>query len=81
MPTLGDVIQRTVVVGSIHLRRGARPDPDLLLLTPALGNHGLLDFGVLREVAEEGYQAMRGPIGSWWAARGTSEVRSESAPP
>ena len=69
VPTLGDVIQRTVVVGSIHLRRGARPDPDLLLLTPTLGDRALLDFGSLREVAEEGYQDMREPIAAWWAAR------------
>jgi predicted acylesterase/phospholipase RssA/CRP-like cAMP-binding protein len=82
VPTLGDVIQRTVVVGSIHLRRGMRPDPDLLLLTPTLGGHGLLDFGVLREVAEEGYQETREPIRAWWAARsGTGAVRSGETPP
>jgi predicted acylesterase/phospholipase RssA/CRP-like cAMP-binding protein len=81
VPTLGDVILQTVVVGSIHLRRGARPDPDLLLLAPTLGTHGLLDFGVLREVAGEGYRETRGPIAAWWAARGTAGVRSGDAPP
>ena len=74
VPTLGDVIQRTVVVGSIHLRRGVRPDPDLLLLTPALGDRALLDFGALREVAEEGYQDMREPIAAWWAARSSASL-------
>ena len=81
VPTMGDVVQRSVVVGSVHLRRSARPDPDTLLLTPALENRGLLEFGALLEVEEEGYRAMREPIAAWWAARGPGAVRSESTPP
>jgi predicted acylesterase/phospholipase RssA/CRP-like cAMP-binding protein len=84
VPTLGEVVQRTVVVGSIHLRRGAKPDPDLLLLVPNLGDRGLLEFGALREVADEGYRDLREPIAAWWAARapdGAGAVRSDGTPP
>jgi hypothetical protein len=45
-----------------------------LLLTPALGDRALLDFGALREVAEEGYQDMREPIAAWWAARSSASL-------
>ena len=53
----------------------------MLLLTPTLGSRGLLEFGALLAVAEEGYQAMREPIASWWAARAAGEVGSRDAPP
>jgi predicted acylesterase/phospholipase RssA/CRP-like cAMP-binding protein len=81
IPTLGDVALRTVVVGSIHLRRDRPADPDLLLLAPRLGDYALLDFGALSVIAEAGYRELREPIAAWWAARTAGEVRSRGTPP
>jgi predicted acylesterase/phospholipase RssA/CRP-like cAMP-binding protein len=69
VPSLGDIVQRTVVVGSIHLRHHRDPDPDVLVLAPDLGDWALLDFGALDVIAEAGYREMREPARAWWAAR------------
>jgi predicted acylesterase/phospholipase RssA/CRP-like cAMP-binding protein len=70
LPSIGEVVQRTVVVGSIHLRQRREPDPDVLVLAPDLGEWALLDFGALSVIAEAGYREMREPIRAWWAERG-----------
>ena len=69
------------MVGSIHLRRDRPADPDLLLLTPRLGDFALLDFGALSVIAEAGHRELREPIAAWWAARTAGEVRSPGTPP
>lgn len=71
IPSIGEVVQRTVVVGSIHLRHRRELDPDVLVLTPDLGDWALLDFGALAVIAEAGYREMREPIRAWWADRGS----------
>jgi predicted acylesterase/phospholipase RssA len=75
VPSIGEVVQRTVVVGSIHLRQHRDPDRDVLVLAPDLGEWALLDFAALPVIAEAGYRELRDPIRAWWAARG-DEVAS-----
>ena len=70
VPSLGEIVQRTVVVGSVHLRHRREPDPDVLVLTPELGDWALLDFGALPVIAEAGYREVREPVRAWWASRG-----------
>ena len=71
VPSLGEIVQRTVVVGSMHLRhRREQEDPDALVLVPDLGDWALLDFASLPVIAEAGYRELREPIRAWWAARG-----------
>ncbi len=69
VPSIGEVVQRTVVVGSIHLRNRREPDPDVLVLSPDLGEWALLDFAALPVIAEAGYRELLEPIRAWWAAR------------
>ncbi len=76
IPSIGEVVQRAVVVGSIHLRHRREQDPDVLVLTPDLGEWALLDFGALAVIAEAGYRGMREPIRAWWAARGGRDLEA-----
>jgi predicted acylesterase/phospholipase RssA len=70
VPSIGEVIQRTVMAGSRHLRnRVDLQDRDTLILQPQLGDWGLLAFERLDEIVEAGYREMRAPIAAWWAGR------------
>ncbi len=70
VPTIVDVLLRTVVAASVHLRRRDRAGrPEDLVLEPDLGAWALLDFGAKDAIAEAGYQAMREPLAAWWADR------------
>jgi predicted acylesterase/phospholipase RssA/CRP-like cAMP-binding protein len=73
-PSLGDIVQRTVVVGSLHLRSRRETDPDVLELAPELGEWARLDFGALAVIAEAGYRELREPVRAWWAARAADEA-------
>ena len=68
VPSIGEMVQRTVMAGSRHLRqRVADPDPNTLTLQPELGDWGLLAFERLDEIVEAGYREMRDPIAAWWS--------------
>jgi predicted acylesterase/phospholipase RssA len=74
VPSIGDIIQRTMMAGSLHLRQRDRgTDADTLLLNPQLGDWGLLAFERLDEIVEAGYREMRGPLEAWWRERGRRE--------
>jgi len=82
VPSIVDVIQRTVVAGSVHLRRlGRDVSPDDLVLEPDLARWALLDFAARDAVAEAGYRAMIGPLRAWWTERGAATVPATEAPP
>jgi predicted acylesterase/phospholipase RssA len=73
IPSIGEMVLRTVVVGSVHLRHRREVDPDVLVLTPDLGEWGLLAFESLAVIAEAGYRELREPIRAWWVAREGAE--------
>ena len=72
VPSIVDVIQRTVVAGSVHLRRRGRASPDDLVLEPDLGDWALLDFGARDAIAEAGYRATVEPLREWWTGTGSA---------
>jgi predicted acylesterase/phospholipase RssA len=70
VPSIGEMVQRTVMAGSRHLRqRVADQDPSTLTLQPQLGDWGLLAFERLDEIVEAGYREMRDPIAAWWCGQ------------
>ena len=74
VPSIGEMVQRTIMAGSRHLRnRVTDQDPRTLVLEPQLGDWGLLAFERLDEIVEAGYREMRGPIAAWWAAQQAPE--------
>ena len=70
VPSIGEMVQRTIVAGSRYLRsQTGDPDPRTLLLRPELGEYALLAFEHLDEIVEAGYRELRGPLATWWAAQ------------
>ena len=79
IPSIAEVAQRTMMAGSRHLRaRVGDGDARTLVLRPGIGDHGLLDFDRLDEIADAAHDELLGPLATWWDEVGPGIVRGTS---
>lgn len=79
IPWIAEVAQRTMMAGSRHLRnRVGDGDARTLVLRPRIGDHGLLAFDRLDEIADAAHDELLGQLETWWGEVGPGIVRSTS---
>jgi len=82
VPSIGEMIQRTVMAGTRHLRsQVVAQGSDVVILQPQLGDWGLLAFEHLDEIVEAGYRELRDPIAAWWAGQATPPAGDSRSQP
>jgi NTE family protein/lysophospholipid hydrolase len=65
LPSIVDILNRTAVAGSVHLRQQRRPGWELVL-RPPVERFGLLQMDALPRIAEAGYRGSIDALRAWW---------------
>ncbi len=73
-PGILDVLQRSLVLGSVYLRgQLKRQHLADLVLHPPVGEWGLFDYASQRAIAERGYESSRDELAAWWSGRAADD--------
>lgn len=64
LPSILDILMRTIVVGSVPRAEQVRQTADLFL-EPPIEKYGMLQFDAMEEIADVGYQYARRKLADW----------------
>jgi NTE family protein/lysophospholipid hydrolase len=67
VPSIMEVLARTVAVAGLHFEQTHERDAADLLLEPPVAPFGTLEFGNVRVIAEAGYEPSLEALRAWWA--------------
>lgn len=72
VPTIVGILNRTVTVPTLSLRRVRGVDGPDLALHPDVGRWGLFDFGAADAIAARGREDSLEPLRAWWEGQGSA---------